>query len=370
MALRIQNNITALTANRNLTRSTSALSKSLERLSSGLRINKAADDASGLSISQKFRAQISSMKAASRNVSEATSMLQVAEGGMEQIHAMLTRLKELSTQSASSNSEGNRVEINSEAQALISEIDRIATSTEYNGNSLLNGYGTKTFSAGVEAVANVYNFDVSGASTGSYTFTYDNTTDELSLSDGTITETVTLAADSEVTFGQLGVSFGTTSGATDVDVLGAALAGIAGSGNADFSVSGSSAQFQVGDTNDNDKKLSFEIGSVTGASLGIDVLSLGTQSDSQDALGLIDTAIDTVNTARGNVGANMNRLSYATANISTAVENLTASESAIRDVDMAAEMSNFTKNQILQQAGVAMLAQANSMPQSVLSLLG
>ncbi len=370
MALRIQNNIASLTANRNLGRTSNNLARSLERLSSGFRINRAADDAAGLSISQKFRAQIASLKAATRNASEAGSVLQVAEGGMEQIHNMLTRLKELATQSASSNSDGNRTEIDAEAQKLISEIDRIATSTEYNGVSLLNGYGTRSADTDAEAtISNVYDFNVDSAATGSYEFGYSASTDTLTLTFGSVSETAVLTTNSTISFGTIGVSFKISGGAT-IDTVGAALATMNGSGGNDFGVTGTAAQFQIGDKNDADKKLGFTISSVTKTSLSIDTLSLTTQSGSQTALGTIDTAIGSVNTARGAIGANMNRLSYASANLQTAVENLTSSESVVRDVDMAMEMSTFTKNQILQQAGVSMLAQANSLPQAVLSLLG
>ncbi len=370
MALRIQNNIASLTANRNLARTTSALSKSLERLSSGFKINRAADNASGLSISQKFRAQISSFKMAYQNASEANSVLQVAEGGMEQIHSMLIRLKELATQAASSNSDGNRSEINSEAQKLIDEIDRIAQSTEYNGVSLLDGYGNKSYSSEIDTkIPNIYSFNVDGAATGTYTATYNTTTNVLTLTQNGVSETATLATNSTITFSTLGISFKITSFA-DVDAIGTSLQTLNAASGTDFAVTGTAAQFQLGSKNASDNRLIFSISSVRKTDLGINSLDLSTQSGAQAALSTIDTAIDSVNTARSTVGANMNRLSYAQANLQTAIENLTASESVIRDVDMAAEMSEFTKNQILQQAGVAMLAQANALPQAVLSLLG
>ncbi len=373
MALRVQNNIASLTANRNLNRTTTALSRSLEKLSSGFKINRAADNASGLSISQKFRAQIASLKMAAQNATEANSVLQVAEGGMEQIHSMLTRLKELATQAASSNADGNRSEIDAEAQKLISEIDRIAASTEYNGTSLLNGYGTKSYSSAIDTTLdNVYDFKVDGASTGSYTAAYNTTTNVLTLTHGSTSETATLQTNAQITFSTLGISFKITSAvsATELDAIGTALVTLNASGTADFAVTGTAAQFQIGDTNSSNKRLSFSISSVTKTALGLSSLSLTTQSGAQSALSTIDTAIDSVNTARGAIGANMNRLTYAQANLQSAIENITASESVIRDVDMAQEMAEFTKNQILQQAGVAMLAQANALPQAVLSLLG
>ncbi|RME00148.1 MAG: flagellin [Calditrichaeota bacterium] len=370
MALRIMNNIASLTANRNLSRTTDSLTKSLERLSSGFKINRAADNASGLSISQKFRAQIASLKMAAQNAAEANSVLQVAEGGMEQIHSMLTRLKELATQAASSNAEGNRSEINSEASKLIDEIDRIATSTDYNGTALLSGYGVKSYTASVDtSISNVYSFNVDGAATGSYTAAYNTSTNVLTLTHSGTSETATLATNSTITFSTLGISFKITSAGV-LDTIGAAFTGLNGSGGADFAVSSTAAQFQIGDTNASDKRLTFTISSVRKSALGISSLDLSTQSGAQSALTTISTAIDSVNTARSAVGANMNRLGYASANLQSAIENISASESVIRDVDMAQEMSNFTKNQILQQAGVAMLAQANALPQAVLSLLG
>jgi flagellin len=276
MGLRIQNNIAALNAHKNLTISDSALSKSLERLSSGYRINRAADDAAGLAISQGMRADIASYNQASRNVSEANAMVQVAEGAYDQIGNMLVRLKELATQAASANAAGNLDKIDAEADALKAEIDRISGASEYAGASLLDGtLATQTFQVGSTAS----------------------------------------------TFSQIQVVFAEVSTA-------------AGSLN------------------------------ITGIDLGTDAAT------SRAALTSVDNAIDTLNDSRGALGAIQNRLTYASANLSTTIENVQAAESVIRDVDMAAEMISFTKNQILLQAGTAMLAQANMAPQVVLSLFG
>lgn len=273
MGLRIQNNIAAMNAHRNLTISDNALGKSLERLSSGYRINKAADDAAGLAISQGMRADIASYKVASRNVAEANAMVQVAEGAYDQIGNMLTRLKELATQAASANAAGDLDKIDAEASALQSEIDRVSDATEYSGAAVLDGsLATQTFQVG-------------------------STAD---------------------TFSQIDVSFSEVSTST---LLAATV-------------------------------------------------DLSTAAGAQTALTNIDAAIDTLNDSRGALGAIQNRLGYAHANLSTTVENVQAAESVIRDVDMAAEMTTFTKNQILLQAGTAMLAQANMAPQSVLSLIG
>jgi flagellin len=273
MGLRIQNNIAALNAHKNLTVSDSALSKSLERLSSGYRINRAADDAAGLAISQGMRADIASYKVASRNVSEANAMVQVAEGAYDQIGNMLVRLKELATQAASANASGDLDKIDAEADALLLEIDRISDATEYAGAGLLNGE--------------------------------------------TATET-----------------------------------------------------FQVGSTADDFSQIEVSFATVSTVSMSLGGIDLSGATTAQTALTTIDNAIDTLNDSRGDLGAIQNRLAYASANLSTTIENVQAAESVIRDVDMAAEMVTFTKNQILLQAGTAMLAQANMAPQVVLSLFG
>ena len=242
----------------------------------GLRINRAADDAAGLAISQGMRADIASYKVANRNVSEANAMVQVAEGAYDQIGNMLVRLKELATQAASANAGNDTDKINAEAQALLSEIDRISDATAYAGAGLLDGsLGTQTFQVG-------------------------STAD---------------------TFSQIDVSFAEVStAATSLNIIGINL-----------------------DTD---------------------------AATSRAALTSIDSAIDSLNDSRGALGAIQNRLGYASANLSTTIENVQAAESVIRDVDMAAEMTTFTKNQILLQAGTAMLAQANMAPQVVLSLFG
>jgi flagellin len=274
MALRIAHNIAAMTTHRWLVNNDSNLNKSLERLSSGYRINRASDDAAGLSISSSFRAQIASFQQASRNTTEANALVQVAEGAMNEINNILTRLKELATQAASSNvSSSDRTKIDAEADQLLTEIDRIANSTKWAGNNLLNTTYTGTF--------------------------------------------------------------------------------------------------QVGYENNSYNRIEFTISSVTTTGLGLGTVDImDTQAKAQAALATIDSALSTLATRRGSLGAIQNRLSYAAANLASTIENYQAAESVIRDVDMAAEMTNFTKNQILLQAGTAMLAQANVSSQVVLQLLG
>jgi flagellin len=280
MGLRIQNNIAALNAHRWLSVSDTNMSKSMERLSSGYRINRAADDAAGLSISQSFRAEIASLRVASRNISEGNSLLQVAEGAVDAVSNILIRLKELATQSASANAGSDRDKISAEKKQLTSELGDIVTSTKYAGKALIDGTFTGTFQVGAENATN----------------------------------------------NQIKVTLG----------------------NFKFSTIATNS---------------------AGTGVAASVMSLSTASGARTAMDIIGKAIDTVNLRRGDIGAQQNRMGYASANISISIENKQASESVIRDVDMAFEMVTFTKNQILLQAGTAMLGQANMAPQSILSLL-
>jgi flagellin len=376
MSLRIVNNVPAINAHRNLTASDAALSKSLERLSSGLRINRAADDAAGLSISQQFRADIASYKVASRNVSEANSLLQVAEGAMDQIGNMLTRLKELATQAASANAGANVSKINAEGNKLIDEIDRIAQSTEYAGTKLLNGtFGVNVSSGGATTVTGSKGLNaISGMESGkTYTFTAatGSATGKVTL---TISATLGAGRFSETVYDITAPSTGSTTEAK-FQTLGLTL-----TLNSSFSVSADGAvkaltatasNFQVGAKNTSNDRIGILLNSVVATSttgLNLTKDQLDTAAEAQSFLTTVDSAISTLNQRRGDVGAAQNRLNYAYSVLSSTVENYTASESVIRDVDMASEMTSFTKNQILMQAGTSMLAQANMSPQLVLSL--
>jgi flagellin len=281
-SFRIQTNVPALGAHRQLTSVSNSLAKSMERLSSGYRINRAADDAAGLAIANRFRADVRSMQVAQRNIAEATSLVQIAEGAAGNIEAILGRLKELATQAASANAGGQLVALDAEFQALLDEIDRTVGATNYQGTMLLDGSFDGVFQVGPT----------------------NTTTDQLQI------DLTTVALDAE------------------------------------------SLALRVDDG----------FGNLVAA-------DLTTQANAQDALDVIDTAISTVNSMLGELGAYQNRLDYAASNIATTVMNYQASESTIRDVDMAAEMVSFTKFQILQQVGVSMLGQANAAPQAVLSLL-
>src|SRR4051794_15060739 len=267
MSLRIQNNVEAFNAHRNLAGTEGRLAQSMERLSSGYRIDRAADDAAGLAISERLRGQIGGLDQSQRNAQDAVSLVQTAEGSLTEVHAMLQRVRDLAVQYKNGSlSTADRTAIQSEVNQLASEIERIGSSAEFNGIKLLNTAQTVSFQVGAQ--------------------------------DGQVIS---------VSLISLGAGVGTSYAAL----------------------------------------------SATGVS---DIAE-------------IDTAIDTVSAQRSQFGAVQNRLGYTLENAAIYEENLTASESRIRDVDMASEMVNFTKLQILQQAGTSMLAQANTSSQGVLSLL-
>jgi len=379
MGLRIQNNIAAMNAHRQLTISDAGLTRSLERLSSGYRINKAADDAAGLAISSAFRADIASFKVASRNATEASALLQVAEGAADQIQNMLVRLKELATQAASANAGSNLDKINDEKSKLLTEIDKIAQSTEYADVALINGtYGVGISTTGAD-ITTANGFDsMTGMKAGySYVLTvsgvgatadvainvYSDVDDTLVGSQAVYDTTVPSAGSTTtISFSGLGVDLKIN------DNISANIA--AGTSGMVVAKDSGNSTFQVGAENNAYNQVSISLGDLTQSGLGISGIDLSSASGAQTALGTIDTAIDSLNTVRGGIGAYMNQIAYHSANLATTIENVQAAESVIRDVDMAAEMTTFTKNQILLQAGTAMLAQANMAPQQVLALFG
>jgi flagellin len=264
MSLRIQNNIEALGAHRSLTATSEKIAKSMERLSTGYRINRAADDAAGLAISERMRSQVNGLAQAGRNIQDGVSLVQTAEGNLDEVHSMLQRVRELAVQYKNGTlSTSDQAAIQTEVNQLASEIERIGTSAKFNGVTLLAASGLVTFQVGVNDA-----------------------------------ETISV---STISLGSTVGAFSTLSGTT--------------------------------------------------------------------AISAIDVAISAVSSARATFGAVQNRLEHSMASTQVYAENLTAAESRVRDVDMAAEMVELTKNQILQQAGTSMLAQANQAPQSIQSLL-
>ena len=372
MGFVIQSNIVALNAQRNLNISSGAMQKSLERLSSGYRINSAADDAAGLAISQQFSADIASYKVGAQNVSQATALLQVAGGAMDQIDNMLTRLKELATQASSANAGSNLDKINAEGNQLLLEIDRIANSTTYAGTKLIDGSfgvtdsGTGTFNA----AAGLSSASGMSAST-TYTLTVATTGDGSGKVNMTVTTTAgaqtinnvskpSTGGTAEVTFGGLGLML----------VMNDHFTATSANTTTIISSAGAASDFQVGAKNTANDRIGVTLASLKAASLNVGLVAdqLDTAPEAKAFLTIVDSAIGVLSQKQGDVGAAQNRLGYANANLSTTIQNYTAAQSTIRDVDMASEMTNFTKNQILVQAGTAMLAQANTAPQQVLSL--
>ena len=357
-----------MNAQRQLGVANSGLAKSLERLSSGYRINKAADDAAGLSVSSGMRADIASYKVASRNTSEATALLQTAEGAYDQINNILTRLKELATQGTSANASQNTTDISNEVTALKNEIDRIANATEYNGETVLRGYGTSiySYSATIDTAterlsAGWSGFSISGV-TDDRTYTISQTSVAMSVYDDAtqvVKQTIDIDAGGAQTFNfsALGVS---------IDTLATFVATGAAFTSATLKFTANGGDFVTGIKNDSNHYINVSIDKVSTTDLSITGINGYTLED----LDTINSAIDALAQSRGEIGAAINRLGYAAANLASTIENTQAAESVIRDVDMAAEMTNFTKNQILMQAGTAMLGQANMAPQAVLSLLG
>ena len=274
MALRINQNISSINAQRGLTQVTSRLEKNFQRLTTGLRISTASDDAAGLGISERLRAQTRSLTQAQRNANDGISLVQTAEGALNEVSSILIRMRELSIQASNGTaSDGDKDTLDQEFQDLISEVDRISQSTEFNTVMLLDG-------------------------------------------------------------------------------------------------SQASINFQVGSGTAASDTISVDLDSALSSDLGINTLDISSAGSATSAISAIDTAIDSVSALRGDLGAAQNRLSSTISNLGVSIESLSAAESRIRDVDVAFETADLTRNSILQQAALSILAQANVQPQSALSLLG
>jgi flagellin len=358
MGLQINTNIAAMNAYRNLTGSQGAMSTSLERLSSGLRINRAADDAAGLAISEKLRAQSTGLNQASANAQDGISLIQTAEGALNETHSILQRMRQLSVQSANdTNSDTDRAQIQKEVTALGDELDRLSTSTQFNTKNLLNGSFNATFQIGANDGAD-QKIGVSILATDRAGLNLDTTlastagngvvATTFSVPGGTPTGNFSITAGGDVN-DSAGLKVGTYAANvvsfTDVANLGTVT--FASSALTGGVASGAAGSFSI--------------------TKGVSVL---TKSGAEASITAINSAIDTVSGVRADLGAVQNRLQHTVNSLAVSAENMSAAESRIRDTDMAKEMTAFTRSQILQQAGVSMLAQANSAPQSVLKLLG
>ena len=502
ISMRIQHNIMALNSNRQLGVNNSAVSKSLEKLSSGYRINRAGDDAAGLAISEKMRAQIKGLEAATDNSQDAISLVQTAEGGLQEVHSMLNRMTELATKSANGTytDDVDRKALQDEVSALKDEINRIADGTDFNGIKLLDGtmgVGTTGVSGKVDLTAgkvDAFNATISGAgentsvdfktavgtATGvkaewlggklTVTITGANANDKITQEqinqalasatgtpetaknikielDGdininaktTIDGTATLVTAKAVQAtsadtGASGISISSTKAGANTHTLTTKTAGTIGAivdvdGNVALNLTGTKSytateinkmlsdagsdirmdfegsktgteisgaksgvaanvlklgengkagtglaagggmKLQIGDTNDSYNQLELSIADMHVNALDLNSVNISTREGASAAMSKIKTAINTVSTSRGKLGAIQNRLEHTINNLGVTTENITSAESRIRDVDMAKEMMNYTKNSVLVQSAQAMLAQANQQPQSVLQLL-
>jgi flagellin len=391
VSTRINTNIEALNAQRNLSVTANAYASSVEKLSSGLRINRAADDAAGLAISEKLQAQVTGLNQASRNAQDGVSMVQTAEGALNEVHSMLQRIRELAVEAGNSTLGASDAQsVNAEVTALQAEITRIGNTTTFNGQNLLTGALSVaqtggTVGSGFVVVAGsntaVANVSTVGAKA-STTYTLSSTAGgagTLTLSDGNgnsqmLTLQATAAKSSQtLNFGNMGVSI------TVASVAGDSATNVANglSGGTVLTGTGSGATFQIGANAGETLGVTFSDARST--ALGMDTAISGFTTAANSGNGITtaagalitatDAAISAVSTQRANFGAVENRLNHTVASLGVASENLNASESRIKDLDVAAEMVNFTKTQILQQAGTSILAQANSAPQNILTLL-
>ncbi|MBT7587127.1 MAG: hypothetical protein HN558_16555 [Gemmatimonadetes bacterium] len=478
MPIRLGNNITSMNARRFLNQNSADFTKRVERLSSGLRINRGADDPAGLSVSEGMRSEILGMKQGVNNATQGISLIQLAEGSLNEVSSMLRRMREVAVQSANSTiNDSNREGLSSEFNQLSAEIDRIAVSTTYNDQVLLTGFGnsvsqTKTISTALDGYTGVSEVGISGAVPGTYTFT------DTSADDNQITLSVTRADGTELkqsidvgaTLDRDGTSNLVATGTTfvanfdrmgvQVTVVGPTvdtnsttlkstvanagtggfleignegvtipanetLANIATSlntvlsaqtpaGSASYNAALDEVQIdtggnrvaevppgflgltaansyidgrldgkqivvieaeggvlQVGPNNEASNRIALNIGDMrsSGNELNLTGLSVANLESARNVISRVDAAILVVTRQRGNLGAVQNRLQFTTANLENAIENLTAAESAIRDADVAEEISQFTRAQILTQASTAMIVQANALPQSALQLL-
>lgn len=365
--MRINHNIASLNSYRQLSNNTVNTSKSLEKLSSGFRINRAGDDAAGLAISEKMRAQIKGLAQAQRNAQDGISLIQTAEGALNETHSILQRMRELGVQAANDTlSASDRTAVANEITELRNELDRIGDTTTFNGKVLLNGsFGLSVNTTNSTSfIANTVSIDVAGA-TQTYTYTISaNGNGDVKLYDtvGNV-QAVSVAANftGTISFDSLGVKI-------QVNALSLASAY---NGLTVEAGTAASATFKIGAGSSGGEDLSISIANMKIGGLGVTVANTDVSSHAaaETTINTVDSAITTVNTERSKLGAYQNRLEHTIANLGAAEENLTASESRIRDVDMAKEMMEFTKNNILTQAATAMLAQANMQPQGVLQLL-
>ena len=405
--MRIQHNIMAMNAYRNYANNTSALSKNLEKLSSGYKINRAGDDAAGLAISEKMRAQITGLDKAQDNAKDGISLVQTAEGALTEVHDMLNRMYELAEQSANGTFEDgtDRKQLQKEVNQLKSEINRIADSANFNGIKLLDGSMSANGTTSISAAASTNKASVDVSITADSVFDSAGKRSELTFKlsavsstaqdgaevneNGEVTiklkkKTLYTAEDIQALLAKASatgakVSKDTLEAAQNATVTGAGIGKATNTtawtalakltNGAAKANNGKPLTLQIGDTSDSFNQLRVGIKDCHVDALGLTDMKIGDQTSAAAALDKIKSAINYVSDVRGTLGATQNRLDHTINNLSVMQENIQDAESTIRDTDVADEMMAYTKNNILIQSAQAMLAQANQVPQGVLQLL-
>lgn len=413
MGMVIQHNMTAANANRNLGITATNLSKSTEKLSSGYKINRAGDNAAGLAISEKMRGQIRGLDQASTNAEDGISLIQTAEGALTETHSIIQRMRELAVQSASdTNTDDDRKQIQNEIDELTEEVDRIANTTEFNTKKLLNGdrKGAVSSKAGTGKVEGTFTKADVKIDTTAGEYSMAAFTDVIrieiladltgaTISAGTYSVSSLFGKESEVSFSSgTAITISTATGA--YSTLEDSTAGANNNASYTLATLTGSSHLKAGDVititvgkatlteqaATGKDALRLQVGANAGQEVALGINDMGTnalkiskvgnaldvsdQKGASLAIEAYDMAIQKVSTERAKLGATQNRLEHTIANLDTSSENLQAAESSLRDTDMADEMTRFSKNNILQQAGQSMLAQANQSNQGVLSLLG
>ncbi|MFN4342748.1 MAG: flagellin [Azonexus sp.] len=377
----INTNIASLNAQRNLNTSQNSLNTSLQRLSSGLRINSAKDDAAGLAISERMTSQIKGLTVAQRNANDGISLAQTAEGALGEISSNLQRIRELAVQASNgTNTQVDRDALDAEVTQLKSEIQRVAEQTTFNGTKLLDGSFTGVaFQVGADAGQTITVSSIANAQTAALGGTLTRYTAAISASaltdygtaiaaggvtiNGTDIGAIAAAGNAQERAGQLVEAINRVSSTTNVGASYDAVSGqITLTSNAAITVAGTTNSATVAGWANG------SVGTST-TTTGITALTVSSFTNAQQTITQIDNALKSVNTSRANLGAIQNRFASTISNLSSTTENLSAARSRIQDADYAVETANLSRTQILQQAGTAMLAQAKALPQNVLSLL-
>ena len=386
MPLRVNSNLASNNVLRQLNLTTRAVDSGLERLASGLRINRAADDAAGLSVREGLRAELSGLQVNARNAELANNLLQTAEGSLNEVNSTLIRLRELAVQSSSSTlSDSNRSSLQAEFGHLVSEVDRIAQSTTFNDQVLLTGFGNAVDPASTVVaqsnITGITNVAISGAPSGIFNFVDSVGDSEITLGNGQITQTIavgtildgsTVATGTQVVanFDRIGIQV-TLAGANVAEATGSFSDGDL-TGTQLVIDSGTGGSFQIGPSDAAFNRLEVSIPDLTatGTELNLSTVSVDSLTTARSAITSVDSAITKVSQERGNLGAVQNRLSFNLSSTENSIEQIAAAESVISDAVIAREITNLTRSQVLQQGATALLVQSqNLQAANVLRLL-